>query len=622
MLPTAADVLFLEFGVVAATPGQSPVKDGVRSSGEEADLSPISAVVPGYANDRDLQFGTHTSVAISEPDSHDVPRAVRRVHVQSGLRLGEWRCISVSNSLATSLAAQLILGFVQTTMKLLDLSSDLLVTLFEAADVRSLSRCREVCRALHDLVDRTSLGYNLELHAAGLVRNTSQYPEEAALDELPMEEKTARIRRHRQAWRGLSFAPPVTTGANMLYLIAPELRRFHPSGIVAQMTEDQDLSFIRFPTPLGAQERESWTIPAETLDIPHGIDVFAIDPAQDLLVIVWRMHEGGGAGVWHMSFKSMRSGLEHPRALVPTRCLDEAAVMQDLPQIDIRGDTVVLQYRMRSTSLWLFNWETAFVRHQFHSPNTLYWSLLPADLLVAANLGSVAVGVLPAGSTDLRLKCVLTLPEWLSDMSFYLALSPGGTGRRAPFCCPDDATETVILTVCSDTGAARAFVAVPCAVLLEYANRFAETPSDGLPQIAWDEWSPRVYAEFWEGEAVVRGAAKALLSCEPRCATLLPDTSLRILELGPAVVTGGGGAGAEPDVAAAEPNATAGSALPASSDANLGPTRVMESPSIRSRARTVPLGIKLPNERVQVYTWDNGALLQAGPTMAVFSLQT
>lgn len=146
-----------------------------------------------------------------------------------------------------------------------------------------------MCRALHDLVDRTSLGYNLELHAAGLVRNISQYPEEAALDELSMEEKTARIRRHRQAWRGLSFAPPVTTGANMLYLIAPELRRFHPSGIVAQMTEDQDLSFIRFPTPLGAQERESWTIPAETLDIPHGIDVFAIDPAQDLLVIVWRM---------------------------------------------------------------------------------------------------------------------------------------------------------------------------------------------------------------------------------------------------------------------------------------------------------------------------------------------
>lgn len=260
----------------------------------------------------------------------------------------------------------------------------------------------------------------------------------------------------------------------------------------------------------------------------------------------------------------------------------------------------------------------AFVRrHQFHTPNTLYWSLLPAGLLVAANLGSVAVGVLPAGSTDLRLKCVLTLPEQLRDMSFYLAVSPGGTGRRAPFCRPDDATETVILTVCSDTGAARAFVAVPCAVLLEYATRFAETPSNGLPQIAWDEWSPRVYAEFWEGEAVVRGAAKALLSCEPRCATLLPDTRLRILELGPAVVTGGGDAGAElvqqaaePDVAAAEMNATTGSALPVSSDANLGPTRVMESPSIRSRARTVPLGIELPNERVQVYTWDNGALLQ------------
>lgn len=146
-----------------------------------------------------------------------------------------------------------------------------------------------MCRAFRDLVDTTSLGYDLELHAAGLIRNTSQYPEEAALDELPMAEKTARIRRHRQAWRGLSFAPPVANEASVLYLMAPELRRFHPSGIATQMTEDQDLAFTRFPTPLGAQEKESWTIPAETLDIPTGIDTFAIDPAQDLLVIVWRM---------------------------------------------------------------------------------------------------------------------------------------------------------------------------------------------------------------------------------------------------------------------------------------------------------------------------------------------
>ncbi len=145
-----------------------------------------------------------------------------------------------------------------------------------------------MCRAFRDLVDTTSLGYNLELHAAGLIPNTSQYPEEAALDELPMAEKIARIRRHRQAWRGLSFAPPVATEPSVLYLMAPELRRFHPSGIAAQMTEDRDLSFIQFPTPLGAQEKKSWTIPAETLDIPTGIDAFVIDPAQDLLVIVWR----------------------------------------------------------------------------------------------------------------------------------------------------------------------------------------------------------------------------------------------------------------------------------------------------------------------------------------------
>lgn len=170
---------------------------------------------------------------------------------------------------------------------------------------------------------------------------------------------------------------------------------------------------------------------------------------------------------------------------------------------------------------------SVFARHQFHAPNdTVHWSLLSGGLLVAANLASIAVGVIQTDSTDLRLKCVLVLSDELRGMApqLNIAVSPGAAGRRAPFCRPDDTTEVFVLAAWSTTNEMRACIAVPRAVLLEYATRpapFVENPSGELPQIAWEEWSPRVYAEFksWEGGSALRGARSLLGG--PRVATLL-----------------------------------------------------------------------------------------------------
>lgn len=258
--------------------------------------------------------------------------------------------------------------------------------------------------------------------------------------------------------------------------------------------------------------------------------------------------------------------------------------------------------------------------HQFHATNTVYWSLLPGGLLVAANLVSLAVGFIPTDSTDLRLKCVLVLPDELRSIApnLVLAASPGDVGRRAPFCRPDDTTEVFVLTALLDTNELRACIAVPRAVLLEYATstRFAdavENPSGELPKVAWEEWGPRAYTDTqsWQGGTILRGA-KSMLG-GPRFATLLynpPEVRLRIVEWGPGVVGGGSDAEGGLGQQTVESDAPAGPAPPAESDTSLGSTRVLESPSLPSRVRTVPLGFDLQDGYVQVYTWDNGVVLQ------------
>lgn len=257
---------------------------------------------------------------------------------------------------------------------------------------------------------------------------------------------------------------------------------------------------------------------------------------------------------------------------------------------------------------------------QFHTPNTVYWSLLPGGLLVAANLASLAVGVIPTDSTDLRLKCVLVLPDELRSIapSLILAASPGGAGRRAPFCLPDDTAEVFVLTALLDTNEMCACIAVPRAVLLEHATstRFAdvvENPSGELPKVAWEEWGPRAYTDTksWQGGTILRGA-KSMLG-GPRFATLLynpPEVLLRIVEWGPAVVSGGSDAEEGLSQQTVESDVSAGSAPIAESDASLGSTRVMKALPLPSRVRTVPLAFDLQDGYVQVYTWDNGVVLQ------------
>lgn len=233
--------------------------------------------------------------------------------------------------------------------------------------------------------------------------------------------------------------------------------------------------------------------------------------------------------------------------------------------------------------------------HQFHATNTVYWSLLPGGLLVAANLASLAVGVIPTDSTDLRLKCVLVLPDELRSIApnLILAASPGDAGRRAPFCRPDDTTEVFVLTALLDTNEMRACIAVPRAVLLEYATsaRFAhgvENPSGEIPKVAWEEWGPRAYTDTnsWQGGTILRGAQSMLGG--PRFATLLynpPDVRLRIVEWGPAVVGGESDAERGLGQQTVESDAPAGSAPPVESDASLGNTRVLEALPLRSTLR-------------------------------------
>ena len=181
---------------------------------------------------------------------------------------------SVSSSAANS----------ETMRTLISLSAELIIMILSLLDGKSLSNCTAVrvprivryiarswgaqtCKTLHDIVSGTlELQYAIELAVAGCEDGSS---------DLSVAERYDRLLAHQEAWEKLDWTSeydiPARNGGQV------DIN----DSVLAENEDSHTLVFHRLPSQLRGVEASEWTF---RVDPP--IRDFAIDPSQDLLVVI------------------------------------------------------------------------------------------------------------------------------------------------------------------------------------------------------------------------------------------------------------------------------------------------------------------------------------------------
>ncbi|KAI0369575.1 hypothetical protein BV20DRAFT_1053167 [Pilatotrama ljubarskyi] len=510
-------------------------------------------------------------------------------------------------------------------MQLLSLVPDAIVAILDRLDDKSLSACKAVCRALRDIIDENPLLQSRVVTAAtGLVLKRPVASDLPEFKDITIEEQIERMRRYGTAWRELTFAPE----ARHIHMgfpswFARQLRRFHPSGLLVHETFEKDFKILQLRGPLWDQE-EQWRILPEKID--GVLDWFAVDPSQDLLVLLWRKRENPPFGVPQLSFRSLRSGEAHPRAAVANIGHPDFRVMDSM-KVDV-CDSVVMVHGpgVNASAVWIFLWKTGELVYQSHWSTFVDMSLVNADgTLLGVRYDSLSVlsyAERPDIDYMLELPALKGYEASIHDVHAYIG--PTCTPLHSPFYHFDAAEDIVVVIKQDCRSSAHYLIAFPRLALSEYAQLVKSGQHD--PLFKWDEWRHRAYIECWDDRDT--GPAPYPMYALRSITAMDVDTvrghvDLRILEFGSAA-----SAYAARCTYTAEPAESSQSVDPQVRPASPG-LRAMDRPSrveigaactLRTRVRTVRL--TMPHDVVYMaHLWENGIVLE-GNDLHVFSLLT
>ncbi|KAF8493317.1 hypothetical protein JB92DRAFT_2999971 [Gautieria morchelliformis] len=228
----------------------------------------------------------------------------------------------------------------------LALPNDVLIRVFKELDAYDLRRCSLTCRVFHETIrDTLLLQYRLELSVAGL--------EDGSTDcRLSIPERLAQLKTFEQAWAKLYFRQRLTVNVARGYVW--KLR-----GDVLATQLMSRLLFIQLPSAVRGTPVHTWESHIEV----H-IRQFAIDPAQDLAVVVawpptYREH-------WHtflIHLRTMSTGVCHPCATDPVlSCVPTFLDTQYDISIQIMGEFLAVLYHTPAGHLrdllFIWDWKT------------------------------------------------------------------------------------------------------------------------------------------------------------------------------------------------------------------------------------------------------------------------
>ncbi|EPQ57723.1 hypothetical protein GLOTRDRAFT_119781 [Gloeophyllum trabeum ATCC 11539] len=210
-----------------------------------------------------------------------------------------------------------------------DLPTELLERTLEKLEIQALVACRQLSRRVKRVIDESVvLQYKIELETAGM--------EDGPRSEISTAERLQRLRKHTDSWASTQFGSveKLRGGRGSMLRLSGNVfcRCLGPSTLVLNI----------LPGNLRGVKAKEWRLD----DLGFVIENYAIDAAQDLLVIVSRTPEQDGAAVsssTHMIHcLSLSTGQAHPHAARPKILLPGNLVYDDNGWLKLRlsGDFI------------------------------------------------------------------------------------------------------------------------------------------------------------------------------------------------------------------------------------------------------------------------------------------
>ncbi|KAF9078284.1 hypothetical protein BDP27DRAFT_1280739 [Rhodocollybia butyracea] len=183
---------------------------------------------------------------------------------------------------------------------ILDLPTEIIISLLADLDIATLMRCKLVCRFLLNIIQETTiLTYAIELAVSG--------QQDGVSSKLPVTEKLTLLRNRQSCWNVLKWSsqtqyPMQNHGGGLWELFGD---------VLAQHRHDKSFIFVQLPGyHRGIPERQ-WVVKPEVPDVRD----FTMEPSQDLLVILETPRRTARRSGYHrIHLQKLSTGAKHPLA--------------------------------------------------------------------------------------------------------------------------------------------------------------------------------------------------------------------------------------------------------------------------------------------------------------------
>ncbi|KAH9947003.1 hypothetical protein B0H21DRAFT_857166, partial [Amylocystis lapponica] len=232
-----------------------------------------------------------------------------------------------------------------------DLSVEVITPILDGLAVRDLLLCRQVSRYLLEVIDGSErLQYKIDLAVAGMI--------DGPPSALCTAERRRMLREHQKAWDSLEFSVQPTLSIPVLHDPLPAYYPGRIFGNVLWYYTSTGLRFIQLPSRIRGTEEKRWTIDYSATP-GFTVSKFAMDPAQDLLVVLERQPQTARAQI---RILCMSNGTAHPAAVSAFLYQDGSFGDGLYSELQTQGDAVgwliFSNMSQPRTSIQVWNWKT------------------------------------------------------------------------------------------------------------------------------------------------------------------------------------------------------------------------------------------------------------------------
>ncbi|KAK7470697.1 hypothetical protein VKT23_002119 [Stygiomarasmius scandens] len=288
---------------------------------------------------------------------------------------------------------------------LLQLPNELLFVILHELDLLSLVHCTEVCRALHSIVDSSSLlQYRLHLALSGMKDGPPGI--DGTITRLN------KLKAHQEAWQNVKWSTRQTFPLQSVQLW--ELA----GGILAFTHCKKSFTFIQLPSIYRGIKQKEWNI-----EVDNKFDVadFSMDISNDLLVLIVKGNGNREETLFKIHLLSLSTGKPHPSTSSPILDFQSRAVDDEWTfEIRISGQYLGIMFSgLITEKLVMWNWQNGtFLQYR---KEIVSFAFLTDELVLMSQIRDGLHLELIVVDINVRngYLCRLDLPDPHDDMDIF-----------------------------------------------------------------------------------------------------------------------------------------------------------------------------------------------------------